>query len=148
MKISLVGGRSVWAAVVVAGVVSAACSNSTGPDVKPTRAEITVTGSSPVPLRLVVSTDFVETINTETGVRSQVFNSADTSFINTLPFSRMVQLTDLGSIVVDLANPDTAVAAIRMRVELDSGQSPYDQSANMSQGGALRYVFNYFSPRL
>lgn len=148
MKRSVFGGGSILAGILTVSLVAAACSTGTGPDVKPTRADVSVTGDSPVPLRLIVSTDFVETLNTETLERSQIFNSADTTFIQTLPYSRSVQLTDLGSIVVDLSNPDTLVADVRLRVDLDSGRSGYDRSATMSQGGALRYVFSYFSPVL
>lgn len=145
----MVKGRSIRIAVVAAAAVCmVGCSNSTGPDVKPTRAEIAVSGNSTVPLRLVVSTDFFETINTATGERGQVFNSADTSFIQTLPFNRTVQLGDQGGIVVDLSNPDSTEAQVRLQVRLDSGQSPYDRTAIMSLGGALRYVFSYFSPVL
>lgn len=149
MKESMVSGRSMrfWAlgAVVLMG---AACSTSTSPDVKPTRADITVSGSSTVPLRLVVSTDFAETFNQVTGERAQILNSADTLTIETLPYTRSVQLGDQGGVVVDLSNPSDVEATVRLRVSLDSGQKPYDQTATMSQGGALRYVFSYFSPVL
>lgn len=124
----------------------AACSTSTNPDTKPTSAEIRVTGAAPDSLQLVVSTDFFETIDQVDGTRDQVFNSADTSFITTLPYNETVALTDLGSIVVDVSNPSDVPATVRLMVEVNSGQNPYDREATMSEGGALRYVFNFFSP--
>jgi len=141
------GGRSMkaLALVLVAGGL-AGCSTTTDPDVKPSRADITVSGNSTVPLRLVVSTDFYETINQLTGERGQVFNSADTLTLETLPYSASVQLTELGSIVVDVSNASETEATVRLQVTMDSGQEPYDQTAIMSLGGALRYVFSYYSP--
>jgi len=130
--------------LVLAAVVG--CSTTTDPDLKPTRADITISGSSTVPLRLVVSTDFYETINQLTGERGQVFNSADTLTVETLPYVSSVQLSDLGSVVVDVSNPSETEATVRLQVAMDSGQSPYDQTAIMSQGGALRFVFSYYSP--
>ncbi|MDT8342132.1 MAG: hypothetical protein RQ751_11525 [Longimicrobiales bacterium] len=146
MKKERKGTSLVFGAAFVVLGVTAACSTTTEPDEKPTRADIQVTGESTVPLRLVVSTDFFETLDQVSGVRAQVFNSADTTFIETLPFERTVQLTDLGSIVVDLSNPSEIEASVRLQVTVDSGQEPFDRSAIMSQGGALRYVFTFFAP--
>ncbi|HSG47197.1 MAG TPA: hypothetical protein VLA43_05190 [Longimicrobiales bacterium] len=132
--------------VALLATAAAGCSTSTDPDLKPTRADITISGSTTVPLRLIVSTDFYETINQLTGERGQVFNSADTLTVETLPYVSSVQLSDLGSVVVDLSNPSDTEATVRLQVAMDSGQSPYDQTAIMSQGGALRFVFSYYSP--
>ncbi len=94
----------------------------------------------------MVSTDFVETINDATAERGAIFNTADTTTINTLPYTDVVLLTDQGSIVVDVANPSDTPATVRLQVNLDTGQSPYDRTAIMSEGGALRFVFSFFSP--
>lgn len=132
--------------VVFLGMAAAACSTSTDPDLKPTRADVTISGSTTVPLRLIVSTDFYETFNQLTGERGQVFNSADTITVETLPYVSSIQLTDLGSVVVDVSNSSDTEATVRLQVAMDSGQQPYDQTAIMSQGGALRFVFSYYSP--
>jgi hypothetical protein len=124
----------------------AACSSTTDPDVKPTEAEIRITGTMPDSVRLIISTDFFETFDQVNGVRNQVFNTADTLYVTSLPYTQTVALTDLGSVVVDVSNPFDDPATVRLFVELDSGQPPYDREAMMSQGGALRYVFAYFSP--
>lgn len=143
----MVGGRfrrGIGLALLMAGLTG--CSTTTEPDLKPQRADITVSGSSTVPLRLIISTDFYETINELTGTRGQVFNSADTLTLESLPYRSSVQLTDQGSIVVDLSNESETEASVRLQVAMDSGQQPYDQSAIMSLGGALRFVFSYYSP--
>lgn len=133
---------------VGAMIALAACDTATDPDLKPTRADVTVTGSTTVPLQLVVSTDFDEFFDPVSGVRGQSLNSADTLTITTLPYQNTVILSDLGKVVVDLSNPSDTEATVRLRVEMDSGQEPYDREAIMSEGGALRYVFSFFSPTL
>lgn len=123
-----------------------ACSSDNEPDTKPTEAHIRVEGTAPGALELVVSTDFFEDVDDMTGEVFQVFNESDTTSLETLPHTRVVQLTDLGSIVVELTNHLEEPAQVRLRVELDSNQEPFDRTATMSEGGTLRYVF-VFLPR-
>jgi hypothetical protein len=99
-------------------------------------------------LRLIVSTDFFETFDPVEGVRDQVFVTADTTLIEALPYSGSVTLSSISSIVVDLSNPDETPATVRLVVELDGNQPPYDREATMSLGGALRYVYNWVAPEL
>lgn len=122
-----------------------ACDSGTSPDEKPTRADVAVVGDAPVPLELVVSTDFHETVRD--GEIVQVRNSADTLFIEP-PFAQTFYLSDLGSVLVELANHDDEPAQVELSVELDNGQEPYRQSATMSQGGQLRYVFAFLQRTL
>jgi len=105
---------------------------------------VRVEGTAPVPLQLVVSTDFYEIPDDITFEPLQVIEQADTFFID-LPYDATIALTKLGSVVVALTNFDTVAAQVRLRVDLDSGQAPYDQSATMSLGGTLRYVFSFTS---
>lgn len=114
----------------------------TDSDVKPTSARVRAEGTAPGQLQLVVSTDFFEDVNDITFEVFQVIESADTFFID-LPHDETLPLTDLGSVIVALTNHDTVPAQVRLRVDLDSGQDPYDQSATMSEGGTLRYVFSF-----
>lgn len=131
--------RAVRAMVgLVLAVTSAACDFGTSPDTKPTRAEVAVVGEAPVPLELVISIDFHETVRD--GEVIQVKNTADTLFIDP-PFEQTVALNELGSVLVELTNHDPEPAQVELSVELDSGQDPYRQSATMSEGGKLRYVF-------
>lgn len=138
--------RQVTLAVGLVPFALSACSTTTEPDFKPTSADISVSGTSSVPLRLIVSTDFSETFDPEEFVREQIFNSADTILISSLPYEETVHLTDIASIVVDLSNPSATPATVRLIVQLDGGQTPYDQEAIMSEGGSLRYVFNWLAP--
>lgn len=140
--------RRVGLAVGLVPMLVGACSTTTEPDFKPTSAEISVSGNSSVPLRLIVSTDFSETFDPVELVREQIFHSADTVFISDLPYSETAGLTDLASIVVDLSNPSATPATVRLVVQLNGGQTPYDQEAIMSEGGSLRYVFNWSAPGL
>ena len=119
---------------------TAACSSGTQPDSKPTEAQIRVEGTSTVPLQLLTSRDFFETVNQGTGEIRQVLNTADTVFIETLPYEARVPLTSLGSIYVELANLEDTPANVRLQVDLDNGQG-YDRSATMSEGGALVYAY-------
>jgi hypothetical protein len=138
--------RVVAASLVLA--ILAACSTTTSPDQRPSQAQIRVTGSSPGPLRLIVSLDFFETFDPVEQIREQVFVTADTTMIDALPYSGSVTLSALSSIVVDVSNPDEEPATVRVVVELDGNQPPYDQEATMSLGGALRYVYNWVAPAL
>ena len=142
----MAGNMRVFAMAGVFTVALAGCSGES--ELKPTRANITVTGQSTVPLRLIVSTEFIETIDDVTFERGQSFLSADTITLSTLPYNDVVFLTDDASIVVDVSNASDTPATVRLQVNLDTNQSPYDQEATMSQGGAQRYVFSFFSPRL
>jgi hypothetical protein len=138
--------RVVAASLVLA--ILAACSTTTSPDQRPSQAQIRVTGSSPGPLRLIVSLDFFETFDPVEQIREQVFVTADTTMIDALPYSGSVTLSALSRIVVDVSNPDEEPATVRVVVELDGNQPPYDQEATMSLGGALRYVYNWVAPAL
>lgn len=125
---------------ILASVLVVGCSLTGGPDDKPSEARVRVEGSSPHPLSLIVATNFYEQLNLETGARSVVLVSSDTSEIS-LPHDRAVDLGETGSVYVELLNPLVATATVRMRVDLDSGQNPYDQSATLSDRASLIYYF-------
>jgi hypothetical protein len=101
-----------------------------------------------VPLRLIVSTDFFETVDPLDGSRGQVFVTADTLSIDSLPYNETFVLGALSSVVVDVSNPDETPATVRVEVELNGGQEPFTQEGVMSQGGSIRYVYNWISPQL
>lgn len=126
--------------VAVAALLTAACSSGTQPDEKPTEAAIRVEGTSPGPLRLVISTDFYEELHSATGEILQIFNSSDTLTVSSLPFQHTEPVGSLGSVYVSLSNEADESADVRLRVDLDNGRG-YDQSATMSEGGALTWVY-------
>lgn len=145
MRMDMKGRITAMGMVAAVVLSSTACDSGTSPDEKPTRADVAVVGDAPVPLELVVSTDFVETVRD--GEVVQVKNSADTLFIE-LPFAQTFSLSGLGSVLVELANHDAEPAQVELSVELDNGQEPYRQSATMSEGGRLRYVFAFLQRTL
>lgn len=146
MKTRGSAARAVGAMLLI--ITVGACSSSTAPGNRPTEARIRVDGEAGAELRLIVSTNFYEDVDDVSGQVYQVFNDADTVHVTTFPYEQTVALTTLGSVVVDLANLADAETTARLRVNLDGGQDPYDQSATMSRGGSLRYVFAFISPRL
>lgn len=144
MRMDLKGRITAMGIVFAVLSSAAACDSGTSPDEKPTRADVAAVGDAPVPLELVVSTDFYETVRD--GEVVQVKNSADTLFIEP-PFAQTFFLSDLGSVLVELANYDAEPAQVELSVELDNGQT-YQQSATMSEGGRLRYVFAFLQRTL
>jgi hypothetical protein len=140
MRVRKSGWQIRFASVVAMSGLAVACSTGTDPDIKPTSAHIRVEGTAPAQLQLVVSTEFYEAQDEVTFEIYQVIESADTSFID-VPYDEVLPLSSSGSVVVQLANLEIAPAQVRLRVDLDSGQEPYDRTATMSDGGRLRYVF-------
>lgn len=116
------------------------CSLLTEGDERPTSARLRVEGTSPHPLRVITSTDFVEQLNLNTGERTVLLNRSDTVSIE-LPYERTLATAADGSIYFELLNPEIDVASIRMRVDLDPGDQSFDQSATMSDGASLIYYF-------
>jgi hypothetical protein len=127
-------------ALVSSLAVAGACSLSTTPD-PPTSAEIDVEGTSPNPLKLIVSQDFFEQLNTSTGARTPVLVTSDTVLI-TPPYHNTVNLSALGSIYVELYQPELGTATVHMTVDLDNGER-YEQNATMSDKAQLIYYFIY-----
>lgn len=138
------GRRLALLSLVAMSGFLAACGSPSEPEEKPSTAQIRVEGTTPVPLQLVVSTDFFQVQDAVTLQISEVVESADTTFI-TLPYEDVVDLGVGGSVLVGLTNHDTIPANVRLRVNLDTGQNPYDQAATMSEGGTLRYVFLFLA---
>ena len=147
-RLGSVGRLGRASAMGLALVAAVACSTTTSPEQRPSEASIQVTGSSTVPLRLIVSTEFIETFDPVDEVREQIFLTADTTIISELPYSGMVTLGATSSIVVDVANLEEEPATVRVFVELDGNQPLFDREAVMSLGGALRYVYTWRAPTL
>lgn len=132
------GGTAVVAMVFVIG----ACDLTQGPKDLPTFAEISIEGTSPNPLKLITSTNFAETLDPTTFQYGAILIESDTVEI-TPPFNGTVTLTDLGSVYVELFQPLEATASVRMRVNLDNGES-YDQQATLADKASLIYYFAFF----
>ena len=124
-------------------MVAGACSLSTAPDEKPTKAVIEIDGSSPNPLKLIISTDFYEQFNTSTGAYTPILVSSDTVLI-TPPYDKTVAIGYSGSIYVELLQPELATATVHMKVDLDNGEG-YEQNATLSDRAQLIYYFVFTS---
>lgn len=104
-------------------------------------AHVRITGSSAVPLTLVLSNDFIRNVNDQ-GQTTITLVSADTQVV-TLPVDATKPLGNQLRILARLINPDTAVTAtIHMRVFLDDDEV-YNQQATM-RDASLEYYFTYF----
>jgi hypothetical protein len=104
-------------------------------------ANLEVTGTSPVPLQVVSSTNWVYITNPDNGERIVSTTSADTVSLQ-LPVNRVVPLTNSFRIYFKVINGDiNQTASIRMRVRLDN-KLVYDQAANM-RDASLDYSFAY-----
>ena len=103
------------------------------------RAQVVVNGTSPVPLSLITSSEFVLETDPETLVTTAVLIVSDTAEF-TPPFEDIYQIDQFERFLVRLVNPDSAVASIRMQVLVD-GSLEYDQSADVAEGGSLEFTF-------
>lgn len=134
--------RGVRGLVVTALVVAmAACSSNSGPDERATTARVRVDGTTPHPLQLVTTREFWEDVDQVTGEVIVVLDEPDTLEI-TPPYDATVDLGNTGSVYVELRNPLVPAASIRLRVDLDNGES-YDRSATLSDDAALIYYFAF-----
>src|SRR5262245_52027804 len=83
-------------------------------------AILEVTGTSPVPLQVVSSTNWVYVTNPDTGEQTVSTTSADTVSLQ-VPINRTVAITNSFRIYYKVTNPDlNQTASIRMRVLLDN----------------------------
>ncbi len=102
-------------------------------------ARVTVSGTSPVPMLLITSTNFTATRNLEAGGLNVNYILADTAAI-TLPYDRSYSFGESDRFVVKLVNGDRdSTASVEMRVYLD-GEENYRQAAIMKDS-SLEFVF-------
>lgn len=136
--------KFVWALIVGALLGAAGCDVGTSIDDFPTSARVRVEGTAPDELKLIVSTVFIEQINLETGERSVLLIESDTSSL-TLPHDETLDLSDTGSVYVELLYTPTSTAGVTLRVDLDNGER-YAQEATMSAGAQLIYYWVWNGP--
>lgn len=115
------------------------CSSITGSQDDAENARVEVTGTSPVPLQLVQSTEWFLYTDLETGDELVSLISADTTEVE-LPFERTVAFTNSRRIYFEVRNPELEEEAeIRMRVLFDDAVM-FDQSATM-RDASLSFSF-------
>ncbi|MEJ2205678.1 MAG: hypothetical protein P8170_16390 [Gemmatimonadota bacterium] len=107
----------------------------------PGEGRVVVQASPQIPLELIVSTDFT-TVTQADGTVSVMFESSDTVSI-TGDFDRRYALSRADArIVAILANRNESEEPVRLRVLLD-GDTKYDVSATLGNGGSLKYTYQY-----
>ena len=112
-------------------------------DNRPERARVQVeVSSAPSPLRLIVSTDFVELVDQDTGTILAALNEADTFALAAGDsFDQTFSLEELGSVLARLTETEDEEATVRMRVYLDGGLE-YDRTGTL-QDATIEYRFVY-----
>jgi hypothetical protein len=106
-------------------------------------AQIIVTGTSPVPMLLILSNRYTAIADQTTGNITVQIEQADTLELS-LPIDRTYPLGDQFRILARLQNADsTSTASINMRVLLDGKDEVYNQNATMKDS-YLEYRFSYF----
>jgi hypothetical protein len=131
--------RCAWLCSLFMLLVAGACSSLLETEAHTIRnGRVTVTGTSPVPMLLITSTNFTAT-RAENGSLLVDYVAADTAVI-TLPFDRSYSFGQTDRFVVKLANSDSDTTAdIEMRVFTDGSES-YRQRATMKDS-SLEFVF-------
>src|SRR5262245_30306895 len=108
-----------------------------------TTGRVTVTGQSPVPMRLITSTDFNAFTDSQGGIFVELVR-ADTATTE-LPYDRSFQFGTTDRFIARLRNADEAsTASVEMRVYLD-GTERYRQAATMTNS-SIEFIF-YFTLR-
>jgi len=106
-------------------------------------AQVLVTGTSPVPLRVILSNNFTNIQNPDDGTITTQLIIADT-FDLTLPIDHRYSLGNNARIFVRVWQPDSAQTAdVLMRVLLDGEREVYEQRATL-RDAYLEYTFTYF----
>jgi hypothetical protein len=106
-------------------------------------AQLIVTGTSPVPLTVILSNQFQTVQDPTTGQITTSFIQADTLTL-LLPIDQTYSLGASGRVYLRLWQPDsTQTADILMRVLLDKKREVYNQRATL-KNAFLEYSFSYF----
>jgi hypothetical protein len=133
------GYRFLVAACGVALATLAGCSSGTEPSPKPTQVRVEVQGTVAGPLRLVVSNDFTEGADTDTGLD---LHQADTASFAP-PYDHTYPLAASGSVVIELTNVGDRGGQVTLRITLDNGEEPFEKSTDLSPGEPLRFVYRH-----
>lgn len=115
----------------------------TGREVR-TSARIQVSGTSPVPLILMTSDQFLGVQDPTTGQIVTQILVADSLIIDRLPVDTTYSLGQYNRFLVRLINPDTAATAlVRMIIRLDDEEEVYDVEARVT-GAYIEYTYYTF----
>jgi hypothetical protein len=106
-------------------------------------AQLIVTGTSPVPLRVIFSNNFTNIQNPEDGTITTQLIIADTVEL-TLPIDRSYPLGNNARVFFRVWQPDSLQTAdILMRILLDGEREIYEQRATL-RDAYLEYTYTYY----
>ena len=138
--------RTTQAALCTALVLPAAACDGlfdTNREVRET-ARVQVSGTSPVPLLLMTSNQFLNVQDPATGQITTQIIVADTLTIDQLPVDTTYSFGQYNRILVRLINPDSnATAQVRMIIRLDDKDEVYNVEARVT-GAYLEYSYLVF----
>jgi hypothetical protein len=105
-------------------------------------AEITISGTTPVPLELIMSNNFFQLFDQQTSEIVLALVDADTVGLDDLPYTENYALDGSRRFFLRLINTDSVVASVRIQVRI-SGVDPYDVTTilNASQHEYLYGAF-------
>ena len=105
-------------------------------------ARVIVANETPLPLKLVTSTQFVTRNDPLTGAQELVLLRADTTAITATTFDRTFNIFGADRFFTRLINPDSArTATVQLRIQLD-GREVYSQRATL-RDAFLQYANFY-----
>lgn len=99
------------------------------------RAQVRLTGTSPVDLELITSTDFAFNIDPETGRRESVLLESDTVLVRP-PYDQAFDIAEFGVFLVRLTNTEQESADIRLEVFIDDSRKiSQEMTIGADEGG-------------
>jgi hypothetical protein len=102
-------------------------------------AAVTITGDGTVPLRLVLSNNFIQVFNSQSSEVTVSLLGSDTVEINDLPYSVNYGMGGNLRFFLRLINPDTIETNVRIQVRIDNVE-PYDVTTSLT---ASQHEYTY-----
>jgi hypothetical protein len=109
-------------------------------DPTPDEARLTIDGEAGKPVRVIVSTEFVASVD-ERGQTRVVIFVADT-VTTTLPFSRTYRINVDQRFFTETSRLDSDVANVHMQVFVDS-RKQFDEGGPLTTGEPFRFVYTF-----
>lgn len=108
------------ALALVAAVVVAGCSGLTT-DAGSEQARVTLTGETPVDIRVITSTRFGYTVDPETGQRETVLQEADTVDLRA-PYDQTYDISQFGIFLVRIVGENETPSTVNVRISIDGDE--------------------------
>lgn len=133
---------AIGAALFIITLSTTGCDEILGPSRKRAEtASVELEGTSPGPLQLVTSTNWILTLDQATGESMIQLFAAETTEAD-LPFQKSVKLAPYYRVLFRVVNPHPDTARIRMRVLLDGEETYKMETAVADEPVDFTYVFH------